>query len=89
MSRRKPAEVSWGAWGWDLERCAMVRHAADAAVPAPDSISDDDALALVVERTGWWRCVPVRGEDWETEWKEAAGPGPGAWHATLYVERAP
>lgn len=82
MSRRKPA-VEWGDWGWDRDRCAMVRHGAE--VPPPATISD---ALLVPERTGWWRCVPVRGGR-DVEWREAAGPGPGAWHGTLYVERAP
>ncbi len=84
MRRRKTPEVQWGAWGWDLERCAMVRHAADVPAPDPATIIDDDTMTLVIERTGWWRTVPVRGEH---EWKHATGPARGAFHATLYVDR--
>lgn len=89
MSRRKPPEVEWGAWGWDMERSVMVRHAADMPAPNPATISDDDTLTLVVARTGWWRTVPVRGEDWTYEWRHATGPARGAFHATMYIERAP
>lgn len=89
MSRRKPREVEWGAWGCDLEQCAMVRHAEGTPAPDPSTITDDPDLVLTVTRTGWWRTVPVRGEDWTTEWKPAYGSLRGAFHATLYVESWP
>ena len=86
MRRRKPAEVTWGAWDWARLRSAMVRHAEDKPAPPADSITDDPDLELEAERTGWWRCVPVRGEDWDVEWREARRRARGAWHGTLFVE---
>lgn len=77
---RRPDPVSWGYWGTDEVSAALVRHPEGSPAPAAPAPPISER-----HRTGWWRCVPVAHRAWDVEWMHAAGPGRGAFHATLFL----
>lgn len=72
---RRLDPVSWGSWGRDEVPAALVRHPVGSSVPTAPAPS-----VSARHRTGWWRCVPLAGHSWDTEWIHADGPARGAFH---------